>query len=257
MTSTARSSTIVPRPRRSRRGAILLKLALGVAAMGGLTWGGMVAGTYTVHRHQDPLSNQELGIALTRVGLAAEQLAAAGCTTQEVTALVGDARDHLGTNIQALRDAEQAWASAKAEVDRLTKLVRGGKHDQLNALTAARTAFTAADEERQGLLDNFYNASAGDLQEGKLTVLQTLKDHRMWDMPKQYLAAGRTEPEWVQLRDALANHRIAEARNEEPDPGAHTFLLSVQAEPAVSAAATNLLQLPAVTGAWNAAVYPQ
>src|SRR4051812_42871119 len=99
--------------RRRHPGAILFNMTFGLVALGGLTWAGARALSpspsatsnwrsalkSTVRRDPDPLTNNELAVALTRLGLAAEPLAAAGCSPQEITALVGRVREHLGTAI--------------------------------------------------------------------------------------------------------------------------------------------------------------
>lgn len=207
----------------------------------------------------EPLKDQELAIALSRLGLEAHALAAAGLSDSQTTALVGRVRAHLSEHIQDLRDADQNWASKRAEVDRLERKIRSGKSapGDLALLSTARTELAAAATQRQEVLDAVSSAAGVNLGSSPLVTLGTIKTNRAtWDLPVQYLTQSRELGDWVALRDALANDRISTARGEEPDPQAHQLLLGVQAQPEVASAASNLQSnLALVSSAWNAAVY--
>jgi hypothetical protein len=245
---------------------------LGMAALAVFTWAGAEAfrssaATSTVtsatglakkkpaRRDPAPLTNQELAVALTRLGFDASPLTAAGCTDEEISSLVGKARTYLSAHIQDLRDADQNWGTRRGERDRLLRLVQGGKRENAQAYAAAQTAFSAADSARQGVFSAISTATLDGLNEGKTAVLQTIHSNGMWDMPTQFLAAGREEPEWVHLRNALANQRISIAHNVDPDAGEQAFIAS-QSEGAVATAIANLANLAERTAAWNAAVFP-
>ena len=65
----------------------------------------------------------------------------------------------------------------------------------------------------------------------------------------------RTEVQWVQLRDYLANERIAEKLGEEPDANAQAALAQIRNNLAVSTAKANLdANLAVVELAWAQAV---
>jgi hypothetical protein len=195
-------------------------------------------------------------VALTRFGLAAEPLAAAGCTAQEITALVGEARTYLQSHIQDLRDANRTWGTTRAERDRLQRLVEGGKRENLPAYQAAVTAFNAADAQRLTVIGAIFSAATDGLDGGKLSQIQTIRvNAAAWDVPTQFEAANRSEADWVHLRNALANQRISVAHGEQPDPDEQAFI-ATQSGGAVATAAGHLADLEALKAAWNAAVFP-
>ena len=105
-------------------------------------------------------------------------------------------------------------------------------------------------------LDAFAAAVDG-LDSGKAATLATLHaTGAQWDLPTQYLAGSHSEADWVNLRDALANDRIATAQHIDPDPDSHQLILSALADPNVAAANSNLANnLVGVQSAWNTAVF--
>ena len=247
---------------RPRLGSIVSVLTAGLALTvlvgAGLISSGTVTWPMTSSRPEDPMTNHELAVALSRTGLSAESLAAAGATAVQTTALVDDARSYLTLHVQEVRDTEQALADAKFESDRLERKIQAGlgTQEDLAAYATAKAAAAAALAARDAELADFYTAAAEDLSATPKAVLSKLKGNTVWDVLPQYRAADRTQAEWVALRDALANKRIAEAAGGTPDEGCTQLLATADADPAVSAAKANLdSKLAEVTTAWNAAVY--
>jgi hypothetical protein len=203
-----------------------------------------------------PLSNNELAVVLNRLGIRPDALAASGCTAPEIGDVVGRTRQHLETAVQDLRSADVAWGNAKGDVDRLERLVRGGKAESVQPLRAARAAFQAADAQRSAVLQRITDAALAGLDPSKASVLATIHANAaLWDMPAQYLACSLSEPDRVRLRSALANDRIAARQHEDPDPGLHQFLGQVNANPEVSAASAHLAVTADLQTAWNSAVF--
>lgn len=207
----------------------------------------------------EPLDSQELAVTLTRLGLDAPSLAAAGLTGPQTSALVGRVRAYLGDHIQDLRDADSDWAAKRQEVDRLERLIRGGMatHDDKLAYAAAQTALSQSTSARQSVLAAIQSAAGEQVASGPLTTLATMQVNRAsWDVPTRFLAGTHDEPGWVALRDALANDRISAAMGTDPDPTEHQLLLNAEADSAVAAANTNLNSNQAlVVAAWNTAVF--
>ncbi len=83
-------------------------------------------------------------------------------------------------------------------------------------------------------------------------TLTAIRANAHWKLPTEFLVVERTEAEWVELRAALANERIA-ARNEEaPNEQRQALLGTARANPAVAAAKTALdANLATVKQSWN------
>ncbi|MCW5775663.1 MAG: hypothetical protein KIS87_04355 [Phycisphaeraceae bacterium] len=199
----------------------------------------------------------ELAAALHRVGLSPERLAAAGLTANETSALVRDAAAHLdGERFQALKQADAAVREASRDVQRLERLARSGRAagNDLGDLTTARATLAAAESTLGSALGAFYEAAAGGLAGPKAARLATLRANAGWDLPVQYLAASRSEAEWVALRDALASLRICERLGEDPHHGCTTLVAQADADSSVANAKAALdANIAAVTGAFDAA----
>lgn len=246
------------------------RLALGTLATGAIIWAGVSTAARSASASSsamapavmtapavEPLTSVELAVALGRVGIDAEALAASGAGSQQVAALIGSARGHLTDRIQALRDADAAVVGATAERDRLQRLVRSGlgSAEDITALGAARAALSSALAAQSAQLQEVFEAAAQQLTSEQQERIGTIRANKSWGLPVQYLASSRTESEWIGLRDALANDRISVALGEEPDPAAHQVLLSAQGQHATASAATGLqTRLTEVTQAWDAAL---
>ena len=196
----------------------------------------------------------ELGTCLHRVGLGPEALAAAGASAGQTTALVEAARGYL---IDHQGDLDLADAAAKRERDRLERLVRSGTGtgDDVTALAQARVLLANARAQRAAKLGALLDAATAGLSGQRRAALDSFSANAPWKQPIEFLAVDRDQQEWVALREALANERIAAKRQEAPDAGAQALLQQLRADPAVSAARANLdANLLAVTAAWELAV---
>lgn len=255
--------------RRHRRSAVTAVLAL--AAVSALAYSHVATAPSAISLPApsvsivdfeiEPMTNTELAVALSRVCLDAQSLAAAGLSELQATALVGRARSHLAQNIQELRDADLAWAAAGQEKERLERLVRSGLGTQQDtaALAEAQVAYSAASTARRDVLADFASAALEGVGAGPGACLTMLRANTSrWNMPTKYLAESRTEDQWLALREALANDRISASLGQEPDQEAQQLLATINAATPVATAASNLSSnLPAVTTAWNTAVYQQ
>ena len=255
-------------PSRTRTGAAL-QLASGAVAASALVWFGVAYNTAptapspsappasgSLRPEFDPLTSLELGDALLSAGLGAPALTAAGLSEGQVTALVGRARSHLEGHIQELRDAEQSITSAQTTYDALRRRIESGFGSQgdVSNFVAATAALNEARASRQTIVDGLITASVAGLSSEVTSTLATLRGNKSWELPTQYGVVNHGETDWMALRDAIANDTISARRGEDPDPDAHAYLLQAQADPAVSAAASNLQNLAPLNLAWNQAV---
>ena len=70
----------------------------------------------------------------------------------------------------------------------------------------------------------------------------------------EFLVVDRSEAEWIQLREGLANERVAAKLGQAPDPIARAALAEFRSHPLVAAARANLdANLAVVTTAWEQA----
>jgi hypothetical protein len=250
-----------------RRGAVLqIVLALITAAVIGTLAissanTNTVTGT-TVKRKKDPppMANVELDVALRRVHLGPQELAAIGLSAQQTTALVGRARSGLSGSIVAFRAADDAAANARKELDRLERLVRSGlgTENDVSALTTAQSTLASTTATRQQQLDAVLAAGVGDaLSPDQMATLATVRTNSVWDIPLEYRCrSGQVlERDWVALRDALADQRIAARQGGSPSQGSQSVLDAWGQDTAVSGAHTNLANgLETVTAAYNSAI---
>lgn len=202
-------------------------------------------------------SPQELGLALHRAGLEPESLAAAGVSDNAVSTMVQNVRQYLSENPNALDMADDAFGQARHVVDNLRRQIQSGQasQEELNALAAAQSTLSSAEATRNSAINAIFNAGAGNLTEQQRTSLTTIAMNRHWELPVQFLLVHRPQSEWVALRDALANQRIAAAGSVSPDPAAAALIQQAQSHPAVSSAVASLSSnLAAIEVQWSSAV---
>ncbi|MCC6675506.1 MAG: hypothetical protein IT436_00045 [Phycisphaerales bacterium] len=247
-----------PPRRRGYSAAIIVATTAALAAgtFGVLSTANLMSSGIVSQKPALPLASLELKGALARAGLDPEALAAAGVAPEGVTTLVGLARTYLVDHIQDLRDADSDFIVARQEVDRLERAVTGGASDQAAALATARGNLSAAAFSRQDVLDGTYAAATAGLTEGQVALLSRMKTGRAgrWGLPIEFLAATRSEPEQVALRNALANERISSQLGQDPDGADQQVLTLARADAAVAAAKSAVeSSKDAVTAAWMAA----
>jgi hypothetical protein len=260
--STRRSHSTI----RFRPGGVV-PLALGLVAVGGVvlvsvnTVGSRAlrakAAALATSRVMVELTPQQLDVGLHRAGVTPERLAAAGVLHSDISTLVSAGRVYLTLHQIMLDTADTDAGTARATCDRLQRLVDSGLANEADvaALEAANAALTNAMIAQNQILTGLYDAAIDGLGEPQSVALAVMKANGTWDLPIQYLAVNRNEPQWVGLRDDLANLRIAEQLEEEPDPTCLQDVNTANADPAVSAAATNLENgLALVKQAWDVAI---
>ena len=199
----------------------------------------------------------ELASALIRTGLNADALAAAGISPSSVNTVVIDVLDHLGVNQMAIELADAAHADAKLQANQLKRVIQSGQatSDQITAYPVATVQLSQCKMQCQALLDDVVNTAISSLTNSQKSTLAAIRANRQWDLPSEFLVVDREEADWVHLRDCLANERIAEQLEEDPDPDAQAALAEYRSDPAVATATTNLdINLSVVTAVWDQAV---
>jgi hypothetical protein len=202
-------------------------------------------------------TSAELALALHRVGLDPEALTAAGVSPSAVDTVVGDAVEHLMVNLPLIEVADDAWAQSRQQCDQLKRVIQSGRatQEQIDAYPGARSQLALTKAQRQSALDDLFSAATDALSGSLCNTLATICGNRNWVLPIEFLVIDRPEPEWVQLRDCLANERIADNFAEDPDPDAQASLAQIRANPLVAAAKANLdANLAVVESAWEQAV---
>lgn len=200
----------------------------------------------------------ELAVALIRAGLDAETLAAAGVSPNSVGTVVGDVTDHLMTNQTLIELADAAHAQAKQQANQLKRVIQSGRatSEQIDAYPGATLQMSQDRAQCQALVDAVLNAATANVSQAQRDTLGAIQENRNWDLPLEFLVVDRTEPQWVELRDCLANERIAAKLGEAPDAGPQATLAQLRSDPLVAAAKANLDANSAIIdNAWQAAVF--
>ncbi len=258
---------------RHRKGAVL-HIAVGIIAAAAVAWMGIAsvtssttgagttgaggAGTTAKRlKFRSPSTPIEIEAALGELGLTPKTLCAAGFNAQQTAAFTSAAATYARANIATYRAAMDDAGTARGNVARLTHQIQGGagSAEDLTALAAAQSALTTALAQKQAFLNAAFSEGASAVNGGGghvITLLDTVRaNSRAWDIPASYLGDNRSERDWVNLRDALANDRIAAKLNLEPNPTCHELLLTAQATTNAANAFANLQNLPDIAAAWS------
>jgi hypothetical protein len=196
-------------------------------------------------------------VTLIRCGLDAEALAAAGLTSNEVTAVVTAMTTAIGEAPDALVDADAAMASARVAADALTRNVASGlaTDQEIANLASAKTTLANAESARATVLNGLFDDATAGLAAGKKATLATIRANRGQELPVEFLAKSRDHTEWHALRQALSNERICAKIGDEPDQSMQSALATWRAEEACAAAKSAFdTNGDAVKTAWDSAV---
>ena len=195
-------------------------------------------------------------VKLIRAGLDTQALAAAGVPSQGIHAVLQAAADHMNANPSAISGADATFAAAQVSADTLRRKVQSGlaTPEEVSACQSAIAALASATSARQAALDATFNAATAGLSSEVRARLAMIRSNRSWGLPLELLTVERTEAQWVALRDALSNERIAAELSEEPDGAAQALLTAARSNGTVSAAKAALdTNLASVTTSWNTA----
>jgi len=136
-----------------------------------------------------------------------------------------------------LAPAGEALAQARAAVAALEEAVRGGAHERLQELTAARATAATAEAAVESLInDVFTTATQGQLA-GVVEILRQVESNRRYKgLPLEFLVSERTEVDWAALKSALSHERVCTKLGEPTNQAVMTRLAAFRAEEAIAAA---------------------
>ena len=195
-------------------------------------------------------------VKLLRAGLDARALCAAGVASNSVLATLQAAADSMNGAPTALASADTTYATARNTADSLLRTIQSGKatQEELANYASAQSALQSAESARQSVLDAYFNAAIANLPNAQRLALGNIRANSSWGFPSEYLVVSRSEAQWVALRDALSNERIAVELPDTLSPSAQELLATVRADQSVAAARTNVQgNLTSVTLSWNTA----
>jgi hypothetical protein len=249
---------------RSRRGSVLhITLALCVT-LGALYWTSLpTAGVATsaarkAASRMGPATPAEVELALARAGLTLRTVAAAGLNAQQVGAAIADASAAVRANIEDLRTADIAAGQARTSVNRLESLIRSGvaTEQDLTTYAAEQAALETAVAQSASVIAAILADAAESMSPEQLGLIQTMAANGHWDVPLQYRVVNRAQSEWLSLRDALANVKIATRMGEDPDAAAEQVLTAADENTTVGSAVAGLASAQELAAAWAQAVAP-
>lgn len=195
-----------------------------------------------------------LGVVLHRTGLTPEALAAAGVGGAGTMSIGGAAQLANAALVTSLRELDHAVGQARNARDAAERKIQSGKAspEEVAAFPGLEQAFASASAARDTAVNGLFAAATEGLNSTQRATLTAIRANAHWKLPTEFLVVERTEAEWVELRAALANERIA-ARNEEtPNQQCQALLGTARANSAVAAAKTALdANLATVKQSWN------
>lgn len=227
---------------RAFSSAFMIALA-GGAALGALTllnWSALSHNSSAAASTTEEIPiERQVSRLMHRVGLEPQALAAAGVTPQQAGTIASRTESWIGENGATLDAQSSALRDATQQVSRLERKVRAGQASQedLTTLAAARSSAASGQTAFDATLAAAFTHAAEGLGDNTKTALAQIKANRSWKVPVQYKVVGRTEGEWVSLRDALLEIRSASAMEREPGEWATDLVTAANADSAVAAAA--------------------
>jgi hypothetical protein len=204
-------------------------------------------------------SSSSLAVALIQSGLDAKALCAAGVTPGTVASVVENVRDQMTESPGALDSAYQSLGSARAQHSQLERLIQSGlgSPQDTSAFAVASSSLSSAQAGVNGTLNSLFTEGGSGLSTGQRTILSTIRANRAagWTHPVEYLTVTRTQPQWLDLREALAAERIAQASGGSISAEAQSILAAARSDSTVSIAITSLqASLAATESAWTSAL---
>lgn len=205
---------------------------------------------------QAPAIPADFKTTLIRAGLDPAAIAAAGVSSGSVSSVAQAMASAINAEPSRLASADTAYATARRDVDRLKGLIESGKAGEgdVSAYQSASTSLASASSARQAALDAYFDAGAAVLSAGQRATLGRIRANRAYVLPIEFLVVERSQQEWVDLRDALANERVSAKLGEDPDSGDQAALATWRAVGVVaSAKSSSDTNLATITSSWNSA----
>jgi hypothetical protein len=194
-----------------------------------------------------PLAALELQDLLSRSGLTPENLAAAGFTAQESSALVSRAADRLQETLSQWRSAQTTLENAQKNLVNLRPFRQPADPNAAPSSQPTAEAISSAVQTQQtakaaldGQLETTRTFILAQTDAGKVATLNHLRTNANREVPVQYRVVERTDAQWVQLRDALSSLRLSTKWGSPEDSQARSTVVDADAQAAVASAKGNL-----------------
>jgi hypothetical protein len=189
-------------------------------------------------------------------GVSPKSIAAGGVRPSDVAGIVEDGLEDLLPSYESIAQAKTGHALVRAQFERLDRLVRGGRATEQERADrdAAAQALSQSRGELDAALESLRAAVVSSLPAGQAGAILSVAAQRGYALPAEYLTVVRDGSEWVSLRDALADIRIADRLGRSPAPLSVQTVLQADAHPRVAAAKVGLESLAQVRAAWDEAL---
>ena len=195
--------------------------------------------------------------AMLRAGFDAKALTAVGLSANGTSAFVDAFRDAYGNQAAALDQADASFAAARVASDALRREIESGKGsaEDVTAYQAQISAMNTASVARTSALNSARAPAESLLSAEQRAQLARIRANKTWELPMQFLLVDRSEAQWVALRGALANEKIAPRYGEETAPAHASVLAAARAHNDVALAKSRLdSNLTAMQAALNTAI---
>ncbi len=204
-----------------------------------------------------PMSSHELRTMLVRAQLLPDSLAAAGVEPSQVGVLITAARSELDEQLQTLRRVDALRQQHQSAVTMYRQLV-GAENptpQDRQLLAQAETDLKTATQQAESVISAIRAAAEATLTTDQVQALAAIRTNKGREVPIEYIVVERTDQEWVELREALANVRIAAKHGVAPAEEALARVARADADPTVTIARADLdSRTTAIQQAWDAAV---
>lgn len=129
-------------------------------------------------------------------------------------------------------------ASARVASDALLRKIQSGKGspEDVSAYQAALAELTSATAAKEAALNACRAPAEAMISDTQRAQLARIRANKHWQLPTEFLLVDRTEVQWVALRDALANEKIAPRYGEAVGPQHASVLGSARGNADVAAA---------------------
>lgn len=203
----------------------------------------------------------ELHSALARLHFTPENLAAAGVSSGDISALVAAVAVRIGAQTPTLMELDASFRSTNARYEELKRLVQGGRASDAERAEYSTVSgeIASINADRDAILAQAKTSALAALSGGQADALNQLAAAASIAVPTEYrlapLDSTQDQDLWVRLRDALAQQRYAQEHDETLDPFAQNAIDTLGAAESVTAARSNLANnYASVAGAWTAAL---
>lgn len=228
----------------TRRASLATAALAGIVLIASSVWIAMLG----VHQPAPtpPPTRAEVTAAAMRAGLHADSLLAAGVSSASFASIVSSVYEYLTAHAGQMRTLD-------AQVDSARRAASGPRSDAPPPLTtmtldqavAARDAFYAA----------VFDAATTSMTQEQKSMLRSQKQNKGKSVPAKYTVVDRSDAEWVALREALADQRIAARDGREANAEVRQRIATADANSVVAAAGQRLSgDRAAARAAWTQAI---